>query len=273
VWTYVIPHPTRVPNVEGDRLAAAQREAERAALELVVAREAFSSEVPAGRVISQSLEAGSEAEEGDTLTVVLSRGPELVPVPSVEGVPLEEARRRIRRARFEVEVRRQYHETISEGEVISQSPGAETPLEVGESVEVVVSQGQEPVEVPRVIGLSEDAAASSLRSAGLGVRVTEGFSATVPEGDVVSQSPEAFETVAADSIVTINVSKGPREFPMPNVIGKTETQATSQLERLGLVVEKTQLPSNPGNTVVGQEPDSGVTVRQGQTVTLYLAAV
>ena len=36
VWTYVVPHPTRVPNVEGDRLAAAQREAERAGLELVV---------------------------------------------------------------------------------------------------------------------------------------------------------------------------------------------------------------------------------------------
>jgi serine/threonine-protein kinase len=239
----------------------------------VVAREAFSSDVPAGRVISQSLEAGSEAEEGERLTVVLSRGPELVPVPSVEGLSLDEARRRIREARFEVAVRRQYHDTIPEGRVVSQSPGVGTPLEVGEPVEVVVSQGKEPVEVPRVTGLSEDNAASTLRGAGLAVRPTEEFSATVPAGNVISQSPQPFTTVDADSVVTIVVSKGPREFPMPNVILKTEAQATAQLERLGLIVETTQVANNPGNTVVGQEPDAGATVRQGQTVTLYLADV
>jgi eukaryotic-like serine/threonine-protein kinase len=271
VWTYVIPHPTRVPNVEGDRLAAAQREAGRAGLVLVVAREAFSSDVPAGRVISQGLEAGSEAEEGDRLTVVLSQGPELVPVPSVEGVSLEEARRRIRRARFEVEVRREYHETIPEGDVISQSPETGSPLEVGEPVSIVVSEGKAPVEVPRVVGLSQDDAASSLRGAGLAVRPTEEFSATVPAGSVISQSPSAFSTVDADSVVTIVVSKGPREFPMPNVEGETEAEAVARLESLDLTVRVVQVPNSDGSNVVSQRPDPGTTVRQGHQVTIYVA--
>jgi beta-lactam-binding protein with PASTA domain len=273
VWTYLIPHPTRVPNVEGDRLAVAQREAERAGLELVVSRQAFSTDVPAGQVISQNQEPGSEAERGDRLTVVLSRGPELVPVPLVEGVSLEEARRRLDGARLDAKVSRQYHDTIPEGQVISQSPSAESPLEVGQSVELVVSRGREPVQVPRVVGLAEAAAGSSLNSEGLAVRVTEDFSATVPEGQVISQTPRAFTTVPADSVVTIVVSLGPREFPMPDVIGKAEAEATAQLQRLGLVVNTTQVPNNPGNTVVGQQPDAGVTVRQGQTVTIFLAAV
>ena len=271
VWTYAIPHRTRVPNVEGDRLAAAQREAQRVGLELVVARETFSSEVPAGRVISQNLEPGSQAEQGDRLTVVLSQGPELVPVPSVEGVALEEARRRLQRARFDVGVRREYHDSIPEGRVISQSPQAGSPLEVGEPVALVVSQGKEPVEVPRVAGLSEDDAASSLRAAGLGVRLTEEFSATVPAGRVIGQSPQAFQTVPADSVVTIVVSKGPREFPMPNITGKTEAEATAQLRALGLRVQTVQVPGSTGSRVVGQEPEPDTTVKQGQTVKIYLA--
>jgi eukaryotic-like serine/threonine-protein kinase len=267
----VIPHPTRVPNVEGDRLAAAQREAERAGLELVVVREAFSSDVPAGRVISQNLEAGSQAEQGDRLTVVLSQGPELVPVPSVEGVALDEARRRIRAARFEVEVRNEYHESIPEGRVISQSPAAGSSLEVGESVELVVSRGREPVEVPRVIGLSEDAAGSSILGAGLRVRPTEAFSATVPAGNVIGQTPQPLTTVEADTVVTIVVSRGPREFPMPNVEGKTEAEAVAQLEGLDLRVRVVRVPNSDGQQVVSQRPDPGTTVRQGGQVTIYVA--
>jgi beta-lactam-binding protein with PASTA domain len=271
VWTYVIPHPTEVPNVEGDRLAAAQREAERAGLVLVVAREAFSSDVPAGRVISQNLDAGSEAEQGDRLTVVLSQGPELAPVPPVEGVPLEEARRRIQGARFEVEVRREYHETIPENEVISQSPETGSPLEVGEPVSLVVSRGEAPVQVPRVVGLSEDEAASSLQGAGLSVRPTREFSATVPAGNVISQSPPPFRTVDADSVVTIVVSRGPREFSMPNVEGQTEAEAVARLESLDLAVRVVQVPNSEGNTVVSQRPDPGTTVLQGGQVTIYVA--
>jgi eukaryotic-like serine/threonine-protein kinase len=269
VWTYLVPHPTRVPNVEGDRLAAAQREAERAGLELVVTREAFSSDVPAGRVIQQGLDPGSEAEQGDRLSVVLSRGPELVPVPSVEGLVLAEARDRIRETRLEARVRLQFHESVPDGRVISQSPPPDAPLEVGQRVELVVSRGPEPVTVPRVVELSEDEAASRLRSEDLTVRVTQDFSASVPKGDVISQSPAPFARVAPDSTVTIVVSQGPREFPMPDVRGQNRAQAEARLEGLGLDVRVVEVPNSPGDQVVGQRPDPGAIVRQGQTVTIY----
>jgi eukaryotic-like serine/threonine-protein kinase len=271
VWTYLVPHPTRVPDVEGDRLAAAQREAERAGLELVVTREAFSSDVPAGQVIRQNLEPGSEAEEGDRLSVVLSRGPELVPVPSVEGLAVEEARDRVRDARLEPDVRSQFDDTVPAGRVISQSPSPETPLEVGKRVELVVSRGPEPVPIPRVIGLSEDEAAATLRGEDLNVRVDQDFSATVPEGDVISQSPSPLTRVEPNSTVTIVVSRGPREFPMPDVRGQNRAQAEARLEGLGLDVRVVEVPNSDARQVVSQQPDPGVTVRQGQTVTIYVA--
>jgi beta-lactam-binding protein with PASTA domain len=271
IWTYVVPHPTRVPNVQGDPLAAAQREAERAGLELVVTREAFSSEVPAGRVIRQNLEPGSEAEEGDRLSIVLSRGPELVPVPTVEGLSLEAARDRIREARLDSNVRFLYDDTIPEGRVISQSPSPEAPLEVGQAVELVVSRGPEPVAVPPVVGLSEDEAAAALKADELNVRVTEEFSATVPKGNVISQSPSAPATLPPGSTVTIVVSLGPREFPMPDVRGQNRAEAEARLQAMGLDVRVVEVPNSAARRVVSQRPDPRVTVRQGQTVTIYVA--
>jgi eukaryotic-like serine/threonine-protein kinase len=191
-------------------------------------------------------------------------------VPSLEGLSLEEARDRIREARLKLDVRQQYDDTVAEGRVISQSPPPEAPLEVGQPVELVVSRGPEPISVPRVVGLSEDEAAATLRGEDLDVRVIEEFSATVPKGDVISQSPRAFQNVDPGSTVTIVVSLGPREFPMPSVIGDSEPEARAELEGLGLVVSSVQVPGTTGDQVVGQRPDRGTIVRQGQTVRIFL---
>jgi beta-lactam-binding protein with PASTA domain len=58
---------------------------------------------------------------------------------------------------------------------------------------------------------------------------------------------------------------------MPNVTGKTEAEATAQLRSLGLRVQTVQVPGSTGNRVVGQEPEPDTTVKQGQTVKIYLA--
>ncbi|HEX2031200.1 MAG TPA: Stk1 family PASTA domain-containing Ser/Thr kinase [Actinomycetota bacterium] len=271
VWTYVIPHRTRVPNVEGLRLAAAQRIAEQSRLELQVVRDEYSSTVAANRIIRQLLDPGSELEEGSSLRVVVSLGPEFVPVPEVTGMELAAARKTIRDARLEVGgIQRTYHDTVPAGHVIEQNPQQGTQLEVGEPVGLTISRGEEPVVVPGVVGLSEDEAASLIQGAGLGVAVVEQFSATVPRGDVVGQEPAADAEVRRGTTVTIVVSKGPRRFPMPNVVGMSKSSATAQLEGLGLTVRAVSLPGSSGSTVVGQRPAPDRTVEQGQEVTIYV---
>jgi eukaryotic-like serine/threonine-protein kinase len=270
-WEFVIPHPTTVPDVLGDTFRTAQAEADEAGLELVQAGEEYSSTVPTNRIVSQSLDPGTEVEEGDRFSVILSLGPEFAPVPNVTGDTRDAARTALTEAGFEVEVAKTYHDTVPQGRVIEQNPDEGTSLEVGRRVRITVSQGRPPVSVPDVGGLTESEATAILRAANLDVRVLEEFSTSVERDRVISQQPPAQETMREGGTVTIVVSKGPRRFPMPNVVGAQTGAARAQLEGLGLQVRVVTVPNSPGQQVVSQQPDSGTTVEQGQQVTIYVA--
>jgi beta-lactam-binding protein with PASTA domain/tRNA A-37 threonylcarbamoyl transferase component Bud32 len=270
-WEFVVPHPTRAPDVLGDTFRTAQAEADEAGLELVQAGEEYSSTVLANRIVSQSLDPGSEAEEGDRLSVILSLGPEFAPVPNVTGDERDAAEAALAEAGFEVRAERLYHDTVPAGLVIEQSPEAGTRHEVGRPVRITISRGRTPVAVPEVVGLAESEATAILQAANLEVRVLEEFSTSVERDRVISQQPPAQEQVREGGTVTIVVSKGPRRFPMPNVVGAQTGAAQAQLEGLGLQVRVVTVPNSSGQQVVSQDPDAGSTVEQGQQVTIYVA--
>ena len=270
-WTFVIPHPTTVPDLRGDPLARAEAEADEAGLDLVLQQE-FNSDVPDGAVVSQSLAPGTEAERGDTLTVVLSLGPELAAVPSVEGLTREEALARLDEARFEYRIVREYHESVPEDRVISQNPEAATELEVGKQVRLTVSKGLEPVDLPSLAGQTEPEAKSALDSLNLALGgIQREFSATVAAGEVIRTAPPSGTTVEQESKVVLVVSKGPRSFPMPDVKFLATSEAQALLEGQDLIVRVVTVPNTSGQTVVSQRPSAGTTVQQGDTVTIYVA--
>jgi serine/threonine-protein kinase len=261
---------TTVPRLEGKPLEQAQQIADARGLDFEIERRAFSSEV-SGVVIKQSAQPGSEVEEGSAVSVVVSKGPELVDVPSVSGLTLPQARRAIQKQRLQVgKVENVFDDRVPKGHVIEQNP-ASGQLEVGQKIDLTVSKGREPVSVPDVVGLSEDQAGTLLAGANLQISVTEGFSATVEEGHVISQTPAADEARPVGTTVTIVVSKGPRHFSMPDVGPLTEGQAVAKLEGLALEVKVVQLPNTTGHNVVSQDPAAGKTVKQGEQVTIYVA--
>jgi len=269
-WTFVIPHPTTVPEMVGDPLATAEAEAEEAGLDLVLQQE-FNSDVPNGAVIRQSLAPGTEAERGDSLTVVLSLGPELAAVPEIEGLTREVAIARLDNARFEYRIVREYHQTIPEDRVISQNPQGATELEVGKQVRLTVSRGPEPVELPSLAGQTEAEAKASLKNLNLALGgVIREFSATVIAGEVIRTEPPSGQTVDQESEVALVISKGPRTFTLPNVEGLTADAAQARLESLGLIVAIRQVPDTTGNTVVYTNPRAGETVQEGQSVDVWL---
>jgi eukaryotic-like serine/threonine-protein kinase len=169
-----------------------------------------------------------------------------------------------------VEIQRDFHPRIAEGRVIDQNPAAGNTIEAGKVVVITISQGKPPVSVPPLVGRTEADAGDLLRASGLGVSVAQEFSVEVPRGTVIRQKPGAGKIVTTDSIVTIIVSKGPQQFPMPNVIGKASDAARAELQGLGLVVREIQVPGSLGSTVVGQQPNVGGIVESGQEVTIYI---
>ena len=270
VWTFVVPHPTTVPDLVGDPLARAELEAEQTGLELVRQQE-FNSDVRSGEVIRQSLPAGSEAEEGDTLTIVLSLGPELDAVPSVSGLPVDEATELIEEARFKVKVEKAYHETIAKDHVIAQNPDGASTFEVGKTVRLTVSRGPEPVDLPDLSGQSEAQAKATLKNLNLVFGgVVHEFSATIPIEQVIGTQPPAGSTVDQQSSVTLVISKGPRTFRVPDVEGLSGATAQARLESLGLIVTLRQVPDTTGTTVVYTNPKAGDTVQEGQAIDVWL---
>jgi eukaryotic-like serine/threonine-protein kinase len=72
--------------------------------------------------------------------------------------------------------------------------------------------------------------------------------------------------------VTVSVSKGPRPFPMPDLVGMQLSAAKAKATSLGLVVRNTYaVPGSgkPHGQVQGQNPPAGTNVRKGTSIDLY----
>ncbi|MEX2625540.1 MAG: PASTA domain-containing protein, partial [Ilumatobacteraceae bacterium] len=85
------PEPRVVPDFSGAERADVVAELAELGLVLIGPEEDFDDEVPEGLVISQDPEPGAEVERGSEVTVTISLGPDVVPVPEVIGLTFEEA--------------------------------------------------------------------------------------------------------------------------------------------------------------------------------------
>jgi beta-lactam-binding protein with PASTA domain/predicted Ser/Thr protein kinase len=127
--------------------------------------------------------------------------------------------------------------------------------------------------VPAVVGRNLQAATSALRGRGLGVRVVRVVNAA-PVDRVLAQDPSGGTQARKGSAVTLTVSGGPGEVPIPSLDGLDEQQATATLTDAGLVVAR--VAKQPDETVPAGEalrtsPAEGVSVAKGSDVTLVVS--
>jgi eukaryotic-like serine/threonine-protein kinase len=131
----------------------------------------------------------------------------------------------------------------------------------------------EQVTVPDVVGLNQEAAEIELRDAGL-EPVVQGVTDAAPIGEVLSQDPERGREVDEDSQVTLRVSTGPEQAPVPNVVGRTEDEARFILVGEGFQVGDVARQEDDARegTVLSQSPQADATVDAGSTVTLVVSS-
>ncbi|WP_181139703.1 Stk1 family PASTA domain-containing Ser/Thr kinase [Streptomyces sp. Ru71] len=94
--------PVEIPDVTGSDLADARAELQEAGLTVKVAPQRVNSEYDAGQVAAQTPDPGAEAAEGDTVTLTLSKGPQMVEVPDVVGDSVDDAKQALEDAGFKV---------------------------------------------------------------------------------------------------------------------------------------------------------------------------
>ncbi|MCR4612263.1 MAG: Stk1 family PASTA domain-containing Ser/Thr kinase [Lachnospiraceae bacterium] len=169
--------------------------------------EVSSDQYPEGQVCGQSVKKGDKVAVSTTVTIQISTGKGEITVPNVVGKSESSAVNAIQTAGFKYSVEYQYSDK-EQGNVISQSPNADSKAKSGDTIKIVVSQGSEKAKVPSVVGQSQSAASSALSSAGLNVTVSTENSDSVSSGNVISQSIESGKYVEKGTTVNIVVSSG-----------------------------------------------------------------
>jgi serine/threonine-protein kinase len=137
-----------LPDWVGDPITQVRTQAEQLGLELEEERE-FSEDVEQGRVISTDPVAGTQVSEGDTISVVISRGPEEVAVPRLVGQTEQQAVETLRSVSLEIgAVTREPSDEQPEGRVIRSDPAQGVSVPAGSQVDIVLSSGPPPTPTP-----------------------------------------------------------------------------------------------------------------------------
>ena len=258
-----------VPNVVGLDQAQAEDRLEKRGFEVEVEEGASAKKV--GKVFRQDPEGGEDADEGSIVTIFVSTGPEAIPVPDVRGELLPDAREILRESDLKVGRITPQDSDEPEGTVLDQIPAPPADIDPGESVALFVSGGPAEIPAPSVVGQTQEDAEAEIASFGLGVDVIEVPDDAEP-GEVIDQDPEAGTPMEEGDVVTITVSTGPEEEPMPDVRGDDADSAQAFLENdFGLsVTQEEGACAQPPGTVCDQDPAPEAPVSPGDSAVLYV---
>ncbi|MDY4486610.1 MAG: Stk1 family PASTA domain-containing Ser/Thr kinase [Candidatus Limivicinus sp.] len=172
------------------------------------------TENPSGLVLNQSPEPGRSmmvTPGGIQVELTVSSGASEYVVPDVLNMSYTDAVAAIQNAGFVAEIENATSDSVARNNVISSSPAAGESLSSGSTVYLLVSCGTEIlyVEVPNLIGSTEDAARAKLESANLSFGGSERVSSDLAVGTVVGQSLDAFSQVEEHTKVYLQISSGP----------------------------------------------------------------
>ena len=270
-WEYLVPHSHPVPNVVGTSVSAASAQLGDLGFTVRMDPGEHSLTVPAGRVLAVDPPVGTSLKRGSTVTLLPSLGPPPVGVPDVTGKPLAAAQQAITAAKLEPgTVTQIFSDTVATGLVVRTDPGIGTAPQ-GSAIDLWVSKGHGPVPVPHVVGLEQAKAEKALKKAGFVPVVQTAFSDQIARGLVIKVDPSEATVTPYGDPVTLTVSQGPQEFPVPSFSGLTQDQAKAKAKEYGLEVSFFLIPGTPQLRVISQTPTAGTTVHAGDSITLFVA--
>jgi eukaryotic-like serine/threonine-protein kinase len=168
-------------------------------------------------------------------------------------------------------IRRVPSATVPVAIVIEQDPQAGDKVPKGKLVNLQVSAGAPEAVVPDVRGKTLTDAIETLAGRGLRASAMDVPSSKPPQ-TIVAQDPAPGTKVPTKTTVHINVSKGPEQAAVPNVVGQTYDAAAQQLQSQGFAIARTDQASNEqAGVVIAQNPVANSVSSKGAKVTLYVS--
>ena len=206
---------------------------------------------------------------------LLSNTGEKVRIPSLAGLSVREATKSLSNLNLKLQIKEEvFSEDVPKGKIISSDPSGGGKVAKAGTVFVTVSNGQERIKVPELLGLTQDAAVSELAKANLKIGSTSSsFSPTVDEGLVISSNPPAGSDIKKGALVSLVISKGIQQMALSSFVGLSSDQALNELNSLGAVVISKYEYSDTVmvGKVISQDPDGSSPVAKGAKITLVIS--
>ena len=197
--------------------------------------------------------------------------PTTVTVPTVANLTEAEARSKIVALGLQFDRQVEASAKVAAGNATRTDPVEGTAVPEKSSVKVFISTGPDSVKLGDLSGLTQDQARAQLKDLGLTVgNVTPVDDPAQPQGKVLSTDPPAGSPVPAGSAVNLSISSG--NVQLPDLVGKTRTEAQGILTTLHLTGSITNVESanKTPDTVLAQDRPPGL-IQQGSTVSLSVA--
>ena len=178
-----------------------------------VITDVYTNDTEPGIIISQKPDPGrsmSIENDGVTVEISVSRSMTSIEVPDLSGMDYRDAVEKLQKMGFSVEVESSTSDLIAHNCVISSSPASGEMVISGSMIYLSVSSGPQVVyvEMPNLIGLTEDAAIKKLESNNLNYAGSNWVDSPLDRGTVVGQDAQIGEKVEEHSKVTLQVSLG-----------------------------------------------------------------
>jgi beta-lactam-binding protein with PASTA domain/serine/threonine protein kinase len=197
------PERHDVPPVRGMTVDEAQRALQKATLSYGRSTYAFSDKVAKGIVLGADPKPGASLKRNAAVDLLVSKGPKPIRIRDFTGKDAGAATRWLDRHGFVADRSEDNSDSVTEGDVISQSPSSGTGVK-GDHVTLLVSKGPVLVEVPKVVGMGTEAAVRTLQDAGFRVE-TDHADLYVGLQYVVKQSPGAGDKAPRGSTITLSI--------------------------------------------------------------------
>jgi serine/threonine-protein kinase len=256
-----------LPRVTGMTVSTARADLANAGLTAKVGAAEHSDSVPAGQVILTEPGSGAHVKHGQLITLIPSLGPVEVSVPNVTGQGLTAAEQMLESAGLTAAPPTyETSTTVSAGVVIATNPPAYSNTPKDKPVGLVVSSGPP---LPSFLGELFTAAQGQAGSVGVTLQEQSAGPNNAPAGTILRQSPPPGSPVKAGEVVTVWVSPGPPQVPVPDVDGLNQQQATQELQAAGFQVSVNNTFGGVlGNKVTSYSPTGQAP--KGSTITINI---
>lgn len=136
----------------------------------------------------------------------------------------------------------------------------------------------ERIELPNFVGQNYESVVNDSSYKGLyAFTVTYSIDPTIPEGEIISQDPEAGRSmmIVPEGIeVTLTVSTGVREAQVPDVLNRSYSEATLMLQNAGFKVDPQYASSDTVTEgyIISTDPAPGEPLAEGSTVFITISS-